>query len=245
MAPTGTGQSAGEGLRERKKRAMRQQLSDTAARMFLERGFDAVRVADVGEACGVSQKTVFNYFPSKEALLLDRLEVTADALRTHLSNPALPPVTAMLKVLDDELHGLAASVAARGDQDDALAQYRRFGDLIRDTPSLRAYQSDVADRFVDVAADVLATRARLRPDDPEPQIAAAALLGLWRVQFRALRAHLRPGHPLPDAIAAVTREVRRAARLIEDGLTAFPDGTNPADPEAGDPTRDRRARSHR
>ena len=52
-----------------------------SARMFVEHGFDAVRVADVGDACGVSEKTVFNYFPSKEALLLDRLEATAEALR--------------------------------------------------------------------------------------------------------------------------------------------------------------------
>jgi AcrR family transcriptional regulator len=211
-----------EGLRERKKRAMRQQLSDTAARMFLERGFDAVRVADVGEACGVSEKTVFNYFPSKEALLLDRLEPTADALRAHLSNPALPPVTAMLTALDQELAGLTAGLSAADDQDQALAQYRKFGDLIRSTPSLRAYQSDTADRFVDVAAAVLADRSGLHPDDPEPQIAAAALLGLWRVQVRALRTHLRPGHPLPAALAAVTREVHRAARLIEQGLTTFP-----------------------
>ncbi|MFB9688847.1 TetR family transcriptional regulator [Amycolatopsis plumensis] len=220
MTTTGTGRPAAEGLRERKKRAMRRQLSDTAARLFLERGFDAVRVADVGEACGVSEKTVFNYFPSKEALLLDRLEATADALRTHLPNPALTPVSAMLTILDDELDGLTTALAADGDR--ALARYRKFGDLIRTTPSLRAYQSDIADRFVDIAAEALATRTALRPDDPEPQIAAATLLGLWRVQFRALRTHVRPGHPLPDAIDAVRREVRRAARLAEAGLAAFP-----------------------
>jgi AcrR family transcriptional regulator len=225
VATTETGRPAVEGLRERKKRAMRQQLSDTAARMFVEHGFDAVRVADVGEACGVSEKTVFNYFPSKEALLLDRLEATADALRTHLSNPALPPVTAMLTVLDHELHGLVAGLAA--DPDRALAQYQKFGDLIRDTPSLRAYQSDTADRFVDIAAEVLATRTGLRPDDPEPQIVAATLLGLWRVQFRALRTHLRPGHPLPDTVDAVTQEVRRAAQLVEKGLTNFPKPAKP------------------
>ncbi|MGW4065810.1 TetR family transcriptional regulator [Amycolatopsis sp. NPDC004747] len=222
-----TGRPVVEGLRERKKRAMRRQLSDTATRMFVEHGFDAVRVADVGRACGVSEKTVFNYFPSKEALLLDRLEATADALRTHLANPALPPVAAMLAVLDQELHGLAANLAADPEPDRALAQYRKFGDLIRDTPSLRAYQSDTADRFVDVAAEVLAARTGLRPGDPEPQIAAATLLGLWRVQFRALRTHLRPGHPATAAIGTVTREVRRAARLAERGLAGFPGSVEP------------------
>ena len=72
---------AGERLRERKKRLMRQQLSDTATRMFLNRGFDAVRVAEVAEACGVSEKTVFNYFPTKESLILDRLGGLAGVVR--------------------------------------------------------------------------------------------------------------------------------------------------------------------
>src|SRR5204862_6283657 len=103
MGTTRTLRPAGEGLRERKKRAMRQQLSDTAARMFLEHGFDAVRVADVAEACGVSEKTVFNYFPSKEALVMDRLEPLAEALRHHLADPASPPVAAMLEILDEEV----------------------------------------------------------------------------------------------------------------------------------------------
>jgi len=222
MTTAGTGRPAVEGLRERKKRATRQQLSDTAARMFLERGFDAVRVADVGEACGVSEKTVFNYFPSKEALLLDRLEATADALRTHLPDPALTPVGAMLTILGHELDGLATALATDTDQDRALAQYRKFGDLIRSTPSLRAYLSDTVGRFVDIAAEALATRTGLRPDDPEPRIAAATLLGMWRVQFHALRTHLHPGRPLSDAIDAVACEVRRAARLAEAGLATFP-----------------------
>src|SRR5215470_10876795 len=80
----------GEGLRERKKRLMRQKLSDIATAMFLERGFDAVRVAEVAEACGVSEKTVFNYFPTKESLVLDRLQATVESLRTGLADPAGP-----------------------------------------------------------------------------------------------------------------------------------------------------------
>src|ERR1700755_978991 len=94
---------AAEGLRQRKKRLMRQRLSDTATAMFLERGFDGVRVAEIAAACGVSEKTVFNYFPVKEALVMDRLEAMLAALSAGLSDQALTPVQAALEVLGREL----------------------------------------------------------------------------------------------------------------------------------------------
>src|SRR6516225_9700572 len=75
----------GGGLRQRKKQLMRRQLSGTATAMFLERGFDGVRVAEIADACGVSEKTVFNYFPTKEALILDRWDSTLASLRTALA----------------------------------------------------------------------------------------------------------------------------------------------------------------
>jgi AcrR family transcriptional regulator len=188
-------------LREDKKRQMRQQLSDTATRMFLEHGFDGVRVAEVARACGVSEKTVFNYFPTKEALLLDRLEGTTDALTSGLSSPGVSPVDAALRLLDAELAGFAGNPAG----------YRRFGELLDAAPSLRAYRSDMMDRFVAVAAAALASRDGLSPDDPEPQITAAALLGLWRVQYESLRRH-------PDQPDRVRADVRRAAAVLRTGL---------------------------
>src|SRR6476661_1866062 len=127
----------GEGLRQRKKRLMRQQLSDTATRMFLDRGFDPVRVAEVAEACGVSEKTVFNYFPTKESLLLDRLEATVSALRTGLADPDRPPVQAALQILERELAGITDWLAGQDDPGQAAQAIVRFGDLIRATPSLR------------------------------------------------------------------------------------------------------------
>jgi AcrR family transcriptional regulator len=188
-------------LREDKKRQTRQQLSDTATRMFLERGFDGVRVAEVARACGVSEKTVFNYFPTKEALLLDRLEGTTAALRDGLAAPETTPVDAALRLLDAELDGFA------GDPEG----YRRFGELLDAAPSLRAYRNDMMDRFVAVAAEALAAREGRSPTDPEPQIVAAALLGLWRVQYQSLRRH-------PGAPSVVRDEVRRAAQVLRDGL---------------------------
>jgi AcrR family transcriptional regulator len=194
-----------EGLRERKKRLMREQLSDTAARMFLSRGFDAVRVAEVAAACGVSEKTVFNYFPTKEALLLDRLETTMDSLREGLADPAVPPVEAALRLLEAEL-----AVALRG----PVEGFRRFGEMIRATPSLQAYQNAMMDRFIAVAASALAARTGADPAGPEPQITAIALLGLWRIQFDSLRRHLDPASAPEQIRAAVTADVRRAAHVL-------------------------------
>ena len=216
-APAGPGQ----GLRERKKRLMRQQLSDTATAMFLERGFDAVRVTEVAEACGVSEKTVFNYFPTKESLVLDRLESTVESLRAGLADPAVPPVQAALAILDRELSGMTAWLAAQDDPVRAGQAIRRFGDLIRATPSLRAYQADMMDQFASVATQILAARAGMSTGDPEPQIAARALLGLWHVQADSLRHHLHGSLAPAQVHKLVTVDVRRAAQLIDTGLRSF------------------------
>ena len=64
-----------EGLRDRKKRELRQRISDVATGMFIERGFDNVRVAEIAAAVDVSEKTIFNYFPTKESLVFDREEL--------------------------------------------------------------------------------------------------------------------------------------------------------------------------
>jgi hypothetical protein len=67
----------------------------------------------------------------------------------------------------------------------------------------------------------MADRAGVSPDDPEPQIAAAAMLGLWRIQFHALRLSVTGSRTFDEVCEEVTAEVTRAARLIDSGLWAF------------------------
>jgi AcrR family transcriptional regulator len=69
------------GLRERKKEATRQLLMATALDLFEERGFDNVSVAEVAAAAEVSKATVFNYFPTKEDLVLA-------GAKAHIEEPA-------------------------------------------------------------------------------------------------------------------------------------------------------------
>ena len=211
------------GLRERKKRLMRQQLSDTATRMFLERGFDAVRVTEIAEACGVSEKTVFNYFPAKEALILDRLEATMASLKTGLADPGVSPVRAVLAILDGELGAMTSWLAAQDDPAQAAAAIRRFGALIWETPSLRAYQSDTdgpghrhGRGDPGRARRDAPGRRRSRRSRPPPCSACGA----------SSTAPCRDTSTEPARAAqvhqAVTADVRRAARLISAGLDSFP-----------------------
>jgi AcrR family transcriptional regulator len=211
-----------EGLRERKKRLMRQLISDTATEMFLERGFDEVRVSEVAAACEVSEKTVYNYFPTKESLLLDTEEPTAESIRKALGPGAehASPIEAAVAVLESEVTQLYGGIDPRiGDGD--LTMIRRFSELIESTPSLRAAQRDMADRLVQVAAEAMAARAGVNPEDPEPQIAAHAILGLWRVEFQAMNRYSDGTLSAGEVRDAVMGEIRRAARLIETGLWSF------------------------
>jgi AcrR family transcriptional regulator len=59
----------------------RARIREVANRMFIERGFDTVTVAEVAREAGVSTVTVFNHFPSKEDLFLDRVDDALELLR--------------------------------------------------------------------------------------------------------------------------------------------------------------------
>src|SRR5258707_14213374 len=57
------------GLRERKKARLRQEIIDTAVRLFRKRGYEKTRIDDIVQALEISQPTFFRYFPSKDAVL--------------------------------------------------------------------------------------------------------------------------------------------------------------------------------
>src|SRR5260370_36662289 len=84
------------GLRERKKLRTRQLIAETARRMFVERGFDAVPVAAVARAAEVSEATVFNYFSTKEDLVYQGMEAFQPELLAPVRDrpaggPFVPP----------------------------------------------------------------------------------------------------------------------------------------------------------
>ncbi|WP_406638747.1 TetR/AcrR family transcriptional regulator [Amycolatopsis sp. WGS_07] len=97
----------------------RARILEVANRLFLERGYEAVTVAEVAREAGVSSVTVFNHFARKEDLFLDRATDAADLLRVAVRDRA-PDVDVLTSLQDlafrlcDErapLSGLSARAA--------------------------------------------------------------------------------------------------------------------------------------
>lgn len=206
-----------EGLRERKKRLTRQQISDVATTLFLVRGFEHVTVAQIAEIVGVSEKTVYNYFPTKESLVFDEADEgqarLARALREREPNES--PTRAMLRALEQDAKRLEEL------PDESHMLLPLFLEMIETTPALRAAWLELQDRLVEVATVELARHAELDPREPEPAIAARAIVGLTDVVMRSHVRHIEDGLRGRALSKAVTSDLERSARLLDTGLWSF------------------------
>ena len=197
-------------LRDRRRAQLRQQLSDTATELFLERGFDEVTVGDVATACGVTEKTVFNHFRTKEALLIDRWPHVLRMLGERLADAAVTPLDGVVTTIHDELDVLTAH--GRADRGH-MALVARFGTMIETTPALRDHRRRCFDQVVETLHAGLAARRAVRAD-PELRVAAIALSGLFDVFSRSLGRTLTTTEDAARARTRVRADVRRAARVL-------------------------------
>ncbi|MGZ4245896.1 MAG: TetR/AcrR family transcriptional regulator [Solirubrobacteraceae bacterium] len=206
-----------EGLRERKRRLTRQLISDAATAMFATRGFDNVKVSEVADRVGLSEKTVYNYFPTKESLVLDTadeaVERMARALRERRPDESL--TAAVLRAIKEDTE--------RFDQapEELVVFMPLFLGMIDSTPALRAAWLEMHDRLAGVARDELAAQAGIDPRDPEPIAAGRALAGLAEVALESRVRRIREGLRGDALRRAVDDDLERAARLIETGLWSF------------------------
>jgi AcrR family transcriptional regulator len=90
---------ADQGLRELKKARTRRLIADVAARLFAERGYEHVTVSDVAREAEVSEQTVYNYFRTKEQLVIDRDQQVQDQL-VGLIRARAPGVSATAAIRD-------------------------------------------------------------------------------------------------------------------------------------------------
>ncbi|BDM74303.1 TetR family transcriptional regulator (plasmid) [Streptomyces nigrescens] len=160
----------GEGLRERKKRQTRQRISETAIGLFVARGFDHVTIAEVAAAAEVSVNTLYNYYESKEDLVLPPDEASpqrlADMVRAR--QPGQSAARAVLAGLRDELR--------RRDRKIGLsAGFAPVFEMMRAAPTLTARLEDLGRQMTDALAAVLAEETGARPGDQTPRVVASQI----------------------------------------------------------------------
>jgi AcrR family transcriptional regulator len=226
------------GLRELKKEQTRQLIADTAWRLFADRGFDRVTVAEIAREAQVAEATVFNYFPTKEDLFYWRLEAFGTRLADAVSaRPAGEPVlVAFRRALMDE-GGLLTQVEA-GDAE-ALARLRTVSRMIADSPALLAREQQAITRNAAAVAALLAAEAGTPAgsgtpaatgtpagtgtpaDDLRPQVAANALLGLHRALIDYVRRRVLADDEPRGLAADIRRLTTEAFTLLERGLRDY------------------------
>jgi AcrR family transcriptional regulator len=167
------------GLRERKKEQTRQLIAETAWRLFADRGFEQVTVAEVARQAQVAVATVFNYFPAKEDLFYYRLEAFGARLVDAVSaRTEGEPVLVAFKRHLLESGGLLAQVEAGDPQ--ALERLRTINRVIAASPALLAREQRALARTADALAALLAAETDAPARDLGPQVAANALIGVQR-----------------------------------------------------------------
>src|SRR6185312_6542266 len=184
-------------LRERKKEQTREQIAETARRLFGERGFEAVTVAEIARAADVSTQTVFNYFPTKEDLVYWRLESFEDELLGTIRDRA--PGESVLTAFGRFVRAPRGMLASRDPQErERLAALTR---MIVSSPSLLAREQQIFEGYTRDLAELLG-------GDIQARVAAGAMIAVHRALVDFARERVLAG--ARDELAAEVGEQAEA-----------------------------------
>ena len=205
------------GLRERKKQRTRQQIADTARRLFAQRSFEAVTVAEVAREADVSEATVFNYFPTKEDLFYVGLEVFEEELLASIRDraPDESILTAFARFVTTPRGLLTAT------DPETVERFAAMTRVIEESPALLARERRIFDDYTDALADLLRDETKAKPDDIEPWVVANALIGVHRALVQFTRRQILAGMRNPALSRAVRRQAKQALNALETGLAGY------------------------
>ncbi|QFZ19284.1 TetR family transcriptional regulator [Saccharothrix syringae] len=202
------------GLRERKKRRMREAIAEAAFALFEESGFDDVPVAAIAAAAEVSKPTLFAYFPAKEDLVLRRFLDDAERLE-HTVRTRPPGVSALGALRRSFLDRLVERDPLTGLNDTRPAI--TFHRLLHSTPSLASrLTAYMLDQERELSAELLA--AGEPGDEFLSRVVAAQVVGAYRVLANGNAEEIRSGRRADDAHPAAVRRAEMAFDVLEHGL---------------------------
>jgi AcrR family transcriptional regulator len=205
------------GLRERKKEQTRQLIAETARGLFTERGFDSVTVAEIARAADVAEKTVFNYFPTKEDLVYWRMEsFEEDLLATIREREPGESVLAAFRRF------LLAQRGLMGRHDPkAREELTALTRMIVESRALQVREGQVLAGYTASLAALIAEDTGARSGDVRPWVAANAMMGVHRALIDYTRRRIVAGELGPGLPRDVRARAEQAFTLLEEGLGGY------------------------
>ena len=200
------------GLRERKKQQTRQLIWDAARRLFDERSFEAVTVADVARAADVSEVTVFNYFPTKEDLFFGGMQFFEEQLIEAVRSR--PRGESALKAFRRSLLDGADGLASKPRQDAILKAAR----VVSASPSLVHRERDIVERYTKRLAELLGQETSSGVDDVVPIAIAGAMMGAHRALVDYVRRRVLAGRRGAGLTEDYQSQAQRVFAHLERGL---------------------------
>jgi len=207
-----------EGLRERKRRAARETIAAAARRLFAERGFDAVTVSQVAAAAEVSEKTVFNYFPTKEDLAFAGREEGVARLVTDITER--PSGTSVLDVFRALTATVLDAFVAPGDE-----SLLTVAKIIRDSPALQQRLTVGWESGAAAITTAVAETSGATDGDLVPSIVARSLWFTHRSIFLLALQGLLAEEDREQLVVRLRAAADRAYDQLADGLQSYGTGT--------------------
>lgn len=205
------------GLRERKKQQTRELIAETARRLFSERGFERVTVAEIARAANVAEQTVFNYFPTKEDLVYFRLEAFEEELLTTIREREEGE-----SILAAFGRFVLAQRGLLGKHDpEARERLAALTRMITESPSLLAREQQIFAGYTASLAALIAGERGADAGDVEPWVAANAIIGVHRALVNHARRRILEGARHPRLAREVRAQGERALTLLEHGLGGY------------------------
>lgn len=204
------------GLRARKKKQTAQRIWRVAVDLCSERGFDHVSVAQIAEAAEVSKMTVFNYFGTKEGVIVGPVEEHADdpARAVRERQPGESAVDAMRGQFLEQIAGRDPSIGLSGDP-----RTLKVRQLISETPTLSHRMVIFHMRSVQLLADALAEETG---DMLLARVAAAQLIGARNALIVENHRRTLAGDPLDEIAKDCAAHAERVFGQVEKGLQGYP-----------------------
>lgn len=194
-------------MSDRRRWLQQLEIAREAVRLFRDQGVAATSGEQIADGVGLSARTLWRYFRSKESCVEPLLALTTDAFIDTLRRWPADRTLSEHLVAD---HRLPES-AAPGDGEASLAVVA----LSRHEPALRAIWLVVYERAEPVLAEVIAGRLGAAPDDLAVRVQAATLAAALRITTEEHAAALAGDGPaVTDPVARLTEAVRAATHGV-------------------------------